>query len=268
MRNAVWLFLLLIGFASCSSYEKVLKSDDLALKERKANEYYDKGEYYKALPLYEELISVYKGTQRAEDFYYKYAYCHYGTGEYLLAAYNFKNFATTYPASKYAEECLFMNAKCYYEISPRASLDQESTTKAINEMQLFINTYPQSKYAAEANAIMDESRRKLEKKDYEAAKLYYDMDDYKAAATAFSNLLKKYPDTPMADEISFMALKSNYMYAIHSIDEKKPERLEKTLTAYETFSARYPQSKYNAEAKNINDDAARQLSRLKTKTDS
>ena len=268
MRNAVWLFLISVGLASCSSYEKVLKSDDLALKEKKANEYYEQEEYYKALPLYEELISVYKGTQRAEDFYYRYAYCHYGTGEYLLAAYNFKNFATTYPGSKYAEESLFMNARCYHEISPRSSLDQESTTKAINEMQLFINAYPQSKYAPEANAIIDESRRKLEKKDYDAAKLYYDMDDYKAAATAFTNLLKKYPDTPLADEIAFMALKSNYMYAINSIDEKKPERLEKTLAAFESFAARYPQSHYQRDAKNINDDAARMLDRLKTKTES
>jgi outer membrane protein assembly factor BamD len=266
MRNAVWLFLVVVGLASCSSYEKLLKSDDLALKERKANEFYEKKEYYKALPLYEELISVYKGTQRAEDFYYRYAYCYYGTGEYLLAAYNFKNFANTYPNSKYAEEALYMNAKCYYDISPRASLDQESTAKAINEMQLFINTYPQSKYVAEANDVIDQSRRKLEKKDYAAAKLYYDMDDYKAAATAFTNLLKKYPDTPMADQISFMALKSSYLYAINSIDEKKPERLEKALVAYDTFAARYPQSMYATDAKQIRDDASRQLDKLKTKT--
>jgi outer membrane protein assembly factor BamD len=270
MRNpALWIFLLIgLTFSACSSYEKVLKSDDINLKEKKAMDYYAAKDYYKALPLFEELISTYKGTEKAEAFYYYYSYCHYYIDELLLAAYNFKNFSQTYPGSKYAEESLFMNAKCYVEMSPRESLDQDNSTKAINELQLFINTYPQSTRVAEANGMIDAMRRKLEKKDYQAAKLYYDMDDYKAAAVAFTNLLKKYPDTPMADEISYMALKSSYLYAVNSIDAKKPERLEQTMAAYDNFNSRFPQSKFASDAKEIDTDAVRLLDKLKTKTES
>ena len=181
----------------------------------------------------------------------------------MLAAFNFKNFAQTYPGSQYAEESMFMNAKCYYEMSPRSSLDQDNTTKAINETQLFINTFPQSSRVMEANAMIDNMRRKLEQKDFESAMLYFNMDNYKAAAVAFTNLLKKYPDTPMADRISFMALRSSYLYAVNSIDTKKPERFEQAIDAYNSFTARYPQSVYNREAKDIRDSAARQLDKLK-----
>ena len=208
-------------------------------------------------------MSVHKGTQKAEQFYYYYAYCHYHTDQLLIAAYNFKNFAQTYPGSQYAEESMFMNAKCYYEMSPRSSLDQDNTSKTINETQLFINTYPASTRIQEANAMIDAMRRKLEKKDYESAMLYFNMDNYKAAATAFTNLLKKYPDTPMADRIAYMTLRSSYLYAMNSIDEKKPERLEQTLANYSQFAARYPQSKYTRDAEGIRNDAARQLNKLK-----
>lgn len=260
----VFFSILIIG-QGCSTYEKVLKSEDLAFKEKKALEYYEKKEYHKALPLFEELMSMYRGTQKAEEFYFYYAQSHYGVGDYLLAAFNFKNFATTYPGSKHAEEALFMNAKCYYELSPRSSLDQENTIKCIEQTQLFINAYPNSKYVDEANSMIDQMRRRLEKKDAEAARLYYDMENYKAASVAYKNLLKKYPDSPHADQIAFMALKSSYLYALKSIESRQQERLEATLEAYAIFGSRYPQSKYAAEAREISENAEKQLEKIKTK---
>src|SRR6185369_8506259 len=137
-------FLPLLFFVSCSSYQEILKSTDLPLKYVKAKEYYDKKEYYKAIPLFEELLAAYKGTKDIEDIYYYYANCQYGTDEYLMAAYHFKNIATTYPNGAHAEECLFMNAKCYVQLSPKYELDQTYTEKAINEFQLFVNTFPSS----------------------------------------------------------------------------------------------------------------------------
>ena len=58
-----------------------------------------------------------------------------------MAAFYFKNFVRTYPTSKYAEESMFTAAYCYYLNSPAFSLDQSSTYKAIDELQLFANRY-------------------------------------------------------------------------------------------------------------------------------
>ena len=79
-------------FGSCGQYNKLLKSSDYELKLQKAGEYYKKGNYVKALQLYEELIPIFKGTAKAEEVYYYYTYCNYYQGDYLLSQYHFKNY--------------------------------------------------------------------------------------------------------------------------------------------------------------------------------
>ena len=64
-------YLILIAFIlliinSCSEYQKVLKSTDYNLKYEKAIEYYEEEDYYRALSLLEELVSLYRGSERAE----------------------------------------------------------------------------------------------------------------------------------------------------------------------------------------------------------
>ena len=136
---------LIIAFlSSCSEYNKLLKSSDYNKKYDAAIAYYEKKEYTKALALLEELVSVYRGTNKAEKIMYYYAYATYAVHDYLLAGYHFNNFVRTFPASDKAEECSFMYAYCYYLESPRYSLDQTDTKNAIKELQYFINKYPDS----------------------------------------------------------------------------------------------------------------------------
>ena len=40
-------------------------------------QYYEKKNYIKAMSLFEELIPVYKGTDKAEEIYYYYSYCNF-----------------------------------------------------------------------------------------------------------------------------------------------------------------------------------------------
>ena len=127
-----------ILFASCSEYSRVTKGKDMDAKLELAVKLYSKGQYYKALPLFEELITIFRGTKKAERTYYYYAYTNYKLGDYEAAAYDFENFSKTFPSSEFAEECAYMHAYCYYQDSPKYSLDQTNTIKAINELQLFI----------------------------------------------------------------------------------------------------------------------------------
>lgn len=261
MKKLLFILIISSTLASCSSYEKILRGDDLAAKEAKAMEYYNKKDYHKAIPFFEEILGFYKGNKKAEELYYYYSLCYYGAEEYLMAAYNLKNFVNSYPSSPHAEECLFLNAMCYYNMSPRYNQDQTNTTKAINEFQLFINMYPESKRVPECNDYIDKLRRKLEAKDYASAKLYFDMSNYKAANTAFSNLLVKYSDSPIADQISYMSLKSSYLYAINSIEQKKKERLAQTIALYNTFVSRFPESSYQKDARNIYESAQKLINK-------
>jgi outer membrane protein assembly factor BamD len=272
----ILLLLLLVTVSSCSKYQKVLKSTDLSFKYDKAVEYYNDGEYYRAEALFGELIGLYRGMGKAEEIYYYYAYCNYYMEDFIMAGYYFDNFVNTYPTSKYAEECMYLTAYCYYLNSPESSLDQTSTVRAIEEMQLFINRYPKSERVKGCNELIDVLRGKLEKKAFDNASLYHHLTSYKAAIVAFNNLIVDFPDTKYKEEAYFYILKANYSLAVNSIEAKKKERLDNTLDAYYDYENYQPtlsglgedqvskgaQSKFAKEAENIHGNTLKGIENL------
>ena len=153
-------FLLLAG---CNNqFSKIMKSTDYEYKFKKAEEYYANKNYKNAETLYQELFPVFKGSDKFEELYYKYAYCSYYQQNYADAENLFKSYLGVFPNSSKAEEVAYMHAYCFYKQSPNVQLDQTNTTKAIGMMQGFINSYPNSTRLAEATQIITKCRAKLE----------------------------------------------------------------------------------------------------------
>ncbi len=252
-----------VGFSSCDPYSKLLKSSDLNLKLTKAKEFYNKEEYEKALPLFEEVLATFRGTKNFEAVYYYYAWCQYGSENYMMAAYHFKYIAENFPSNEHAAECEYMSAFCYNLLSPDVNLDQEDTKKALEAMQLFINNHPEDERISKANEIIMALREKMELKATRAAELYYNISSYKAAVIAFKSVLKEYPDTKKADYLNFSILKSSYDYATQSTPAKKEQRFNETLTYYFNFIDKFATSKYAKQAQRIYDDSKSQLEKLK-----
>jgi outer membrane protein assembly factor BamD len=260
------ILIFFIGIAlvsSCSRYQKILKSTDNDAKFNAAVKYFEKKDYFRALPLFEELITVYRGQEKAEKVYYYYAYCNYYLEDYELAAYHFENFVNTFPRSTYAEECSFLHAYCYYKSSPDYSLDQENTVKAIAKMQIFVNKYPTSTRVAECNALIDKLRYKLEEKMFELSKLYYNTEDYKAAITSFKSLLAEYPATSFKEEAMYYVTNSYYLYAQNSIETRKAERFLATVDAGNEFLNQFPESKLAKDIKDIIESSKNQINKNK-----
>lgn len=260
-----YLFLLLViaVMGSCSEYSKVLKSNDLNYKFEMAKKYYNNKKYNKAFPLLDELLNLYRGTSQAEEVYYYYCMNLYKMEDYMLAAYHFKNFYRTFPQSRYAEEAAFMTGYCYYLESPVYSLDQTYTLKALNELQLYINTHPKSHRIDQCNELIIELRRKLERKNFERAKQYYNTMQYQAAVVALNNVLNDFPETSYREEILLLLLRSNYELARYSVESKKLQRFIETNTACDDFLERYPDSKFSKEAWEIKERAMSQIKFLK-----
>lgn len=253
------LFILLIFSSltlvqSCGEYQRVLKSTDSAYKLEMAKKYYEEKEYAKALPLFEELMNIYRGTPKAPEVYYLYAYTYFGEQNFLLAAFHFKNFSKTFRTNEHAEECAFMSAKCYFLDSPRPTLEQSNTYKAMEELQLFINTNPNSKFIPECNEMMAELRLKLEEKSMKIAKQYFITGEYKAAIIAYNNTLSEFPDTKKKEEINFMQLKASVELAKASVQSKKLQRLKEAQAMYSTFKRTFPESEYREEADKLNEN--------------
>lgn len=214
------------------------------MKYEKGIEYYEKGDYYRAIQVFEQLIPVYRGTTKAEMLYYYYSYSYYYERDYVMASYYFKRFSLNYPNSEYAEETAFMVAYCKYLDSPRYTLDQTVTLEAIDEFQLFINRFSYGEKAQEATEYIVELRQKLLDKAYNIANLYYKMEDYRAAIISYENILKEFPDTDYKEDILYKIISSYHNYAIKSIREKQKERFESAIKAYHDFVSLYPESKF------------------------
>jgi outer membrane protein assembly factor BamD len=262
------LFLISFLLLSCSKYSKVEKSKDVEYKLAKADEYYAKKKYRFAQQLYESLFPVYKGTQKFEDLYYKYAYCFYNQGMYSDAENLFKGYLEVFPTSSRAEEVDYMRAYCYYKRSPKIELEQVNTVKSMNMMQTFINTHPGSSKNVEASEIIDKSRAKLEQKEYRSAHLYYNLEKYRAAAVTFSNLLNSYPESSKGEEYKFMVIKSYYKFAKLSYIDKQIERFEKVIIEYEDFADRYPESKYLKDVEEYNNLSKIQIKEIQNEQNS
>ncbi len=247
---------------SCSEYYKIQKSGDYNLMYQKAVEYYDYEDYYHAKALFDEVINVMKGSDKGENALYLYAQCHYKQRDYTMGAYYFELFYNTYPFADKTEDAYYMAAYCYYKESPRPSLDQTCTKKAIDAMQTYINKYPQSTRIAEANNVIAEMRSKLEEKSYQSAKLYFKLGEYQAATLTLKNSLKEYPDTKYREELMYLIVKSNFLLAENSVEDKKAERYQSTVTEYYSFIDEFPQSQYISEIESMYNQSVNQIKKL------
>ncbi|MCO6146492.1 outer membrane protein assembly factor BamD [Flavobacterium sp. NRK1] len=251
---ARYFYILFIAFAltSCSEYQKAIKNDDIAKKYDVAEKMYDKGKYSKAIRLFEQIAPSYRGKAQAQKMFYMYSQALYKTKQYYTAGYQFESFTANYPGSEKVEEASFLSAKSYYMLSPRFSLDQVDTYKALDKLQQFIDNYPNSQYMAEANGLVKELREKLEKKAFEIAKQYNTISEYNgdhnAAIKALDNFILDYPGTKYKEDALYYKFDSSYQLAINSVFVKMKDRLEAAKANYNALVKFNPETKYKEQA--------------------
>lgn len=248
MARYIYILFLAVIITSCSPFQKALKSEDVAFKKEVGEMMYNKGKYEKAIRLFEQVSQSYKGKKDAETMFYMFAQSYYKTKQYYLAGYQFEGFAASYPRSDKLEEASYLGAKSYHFLSPRYSLEQGDTYKAIDKLQVFIDTYPNSQYMAEANQLVKELREKLEKKAFEIAKQYNTIMDYKAAIKSLDNFIIDYPGTPFKEDALYYKYDSSYQLAINSVPARMEERLNQAKSSYAALIKFKADTKYKKQA--------------------
>lgn len=265
-KNPAFVAIILISIvlSSCTGYNKLLKSKDFEKKYEASLAYYEKKDYFKAQQLFDELLVIYRGTPRAEEIYFKYAYSFFHMGDYLSAAYHFQRYAVTFTKSERTEEALFMSAYAKYLDSPKWSLDQTSTIEAINQLQSFINIYPNSTRIPTCNQYIDELRSKLERKSFEKARLYHTTGYDRSAMVALNLFLKNNPGSIHREEAMYLVLDAAYRYASKSVASKRSERYQEARLAYQAYVTAFPEGKFRAAADGINRRIEAETAKLTT----
>lgn len=245
-----FLFLVTLSLLmACNSYNDILRKDDYAEKKRYADTYFAAEDYEKATALYEQIYQHSPKGEEGEIAYFRLGKGYYFLEDYSMANYFLSNFVVRFPYSDMAEEALYYSVVAASRLSPNYTLDQTDTEVAIEAIQHFVDTYPDSKYMEDCNKILDVLYSKLEKKQFEALKLYSNMEKYKAGVASASSFLTKYPTSLNREEAYYLLCKNSYFLAINSVEEKKKDRIDKAIESYLNFVAEFPNNTYLKEVK-------------------
>lgn len=254
--------MMLLG--ACTEYSAVLKSNDYEYRYEAAKALYADGHYRQASELFSLLLIPLKGTSYGEESLYMLGESNLKAKDYESAAMYFKKYYQTYPKGHYMELARFNSGYSLYKQTPDIRLDQSSTMQAINEYQSFLDYCPNTSLKEQAQIIIYDMQDKLVKKEYMAAKLYYDLgtytinsfyggNNYEACVVTAQNALKDYPyaSAGLREDLSILILKAKYHLARQSVEEKRLERFRDTIDEYYAFQNDYPESQYMKEANSI-----------------
>lgn len=244
--------MLLTGCAN--EFNQVYKTSDYSYKYEYAKECFMKGKYTRAVTLLQDLVTLQKGTDNAQEGLYMLAMAQYLGKDYESAAATFKKYYSSYPKGVYAALAQYYIGQSLYMSTPEPRLDQSQTVAAISAFQDYLDLFPDAKYKETAQNRLFALQDKLVQKEFYSAQLYYDLgqyfgnctnggNNYEACIITAQNALKDYPYTSMREKFALLIMKSKYELAQQSIEEKKFERFQDAEDECYGFINEYPDSK-------------------------
>ena len=260
-KNILITFILSLLLTSCAQeYNQVYKSTDHTYKYEYAKECFAKGKYSFAVPLLQDLVTIQKGTDNAQECLYMLAMAEYGLRDYQAASEAFKKYYQTYPNGEYVEMASFYIGQSLYEGTPEPRLDQTPTVAAIAAFQDYLDLYPNGKMKGTAQQRLFALQDKLIRKEYLNAKLYYNLgsyfgncgndggNNYEACIITAQNALNDFPYSSLREDFAILVMKGKYELAQMSVEEKKVQRYQDAEDECYGFINEYPDSKERSTA--------------------
>ncbi|MEI6756284.1 MAG: outer membrane protein assembly factor BamD [Chlorobium sp.] len=224
-----------IMISGCSSSKPALTATSrVAEGYGRAVNSYEKKDYDAAVLLLESLLFTSRATALEDDVLFLLGKSYYYSGQYMLASDMFTRLLRQMPSTPFARTAQFMIAKSCEQLSAHFELDQQYTSKAIEQFALYLDIYPvtdsakvssdletyrsllklnpenQSYKQNYATALAQFSRidsvryaakaipvlrEKLAKNLFFIARQYVQLKKYKAAGIFYDELIKRYSDT-------------------------------------------------------------------------
>lgn len=199
---------------------------------------YNNEDFQEAYEEFRILTLQYPGSDLADDAQFLMGEAKFAREEFILAAFEYEVIVRTMPTSDFVPNARFKMALCHYESARPYYLEQESTRKAIDGFQAFIEYHPTDPRVPDAEAKINELNTRLAEKEYASGLIYMKMEYYRAAGVSFDHVLEKYHDTPFAEQAYFRKGEALFYRRRYS---EAGEILRR-------FLERYPSSPFHREA--------------------
>lgn len=258
-RILIGLCAVLLLTSCAHEYNQVYKTTNNDYKYEFAKECFARGKYGFAVPLLQDLVTIEKGTDNAQECLYMLAMAEYCLKDYQAASETFKKYYQTYPRGQYAEMASFYIGQSLFEGTPEPRLDQTPTVAAIAAFQEYLDIFPNGKMKETAQQRLFALQDKLVRKEYLNAKLYYNLgsyfgnsirtvdnnggNNYEACIITAQNALNDYPYSDLREDFAILIMKSKFELAQMSVEEKKVQRFQDAEDECYGFINEYPESK-------------------------
>lgn len=224
--------------AGCSSYN--VKPDIRAEERFKiAQKMFKSRDYFEAKNQFKIITLNNPGASFVDEAQYFLGECHFKMKEYILASDEFSRMTRLYPKSPWVDDAQFRIAYCDYQLSPKPSLDQTYTVKAVEDFQTFIEDFPESDLVPRAEKLLKICRTKLAQKEYKSGELYRKLGDHYGAFVYFSSVIDKYYDTKFAEPATYW--KGECLFRLR--------RRRDSRQAFEELLRKHPRSEFATKAK-------------------
>ena len=211
---------------------------------------YDKDDYLSAANGFDFYTLNYSGSSLVDSAQFMLGMSHLKLKEYLLAANAFEELYRRFPRSPLVPDAMYMIGDCYWRLSPKYSLDQEYTNKALDALQAFIDYFPDyTERVREAQDLIEACREKLAHKEYANGVIYLKMKDYGAAVIYFQSVVDMYYDTDWAPRSAYNL---GVSYASNEMFEEAEE-------AYRIYIVKYPDHPLRSKAESSLKDIHRKI---------
>ncbi len=237
----------LLSISCKTQYEILLSSSDVDAKYNAAMDYFGKKKYLKAAQLFESLSILTSGTERDDTVQFYWGLSNYRNKDYYTAESNFARFTENFPRSAFAADAQFYRLDCLYRATYRWELDQLPTRACMTSITEFMKERPDDVHIPACQRMLDDLQERLDKKDFEAGKLYYRMEDYPAARVKLKNVLKTNANNVYREDVLYYTAMSSYHFARLSVEKKQKDRYLTFIDDYLNFVGEYPESGHRRE---------------------
>ncbi|MBO5591971.1 MAG: outer membrane protein assembly factor BamD [Prevotella sp.] len=254
-RNCIIALCMAALLSGCAhEFNNVYKSNDNQYKYEYAKQCFALGKFQQAATLLQELVTVQKGRQNAQESLYMLGMAQFCNRDYEAASATFKKYFQSYPKGDYAEQASFYTGQSLFQSMPDPRLDQSSTIGAINAFQNFMDYYPDSPLREKAQSQLFVLQDNLVMKEYLAAELYYNLggyfgninanteSNYESCIITAQNALKSYPFSSLREKFSILIMKSKFELAQNSSEERRVERFRDAEDECYGFLNEFPES--------------------------
>ena len=172
-------------------------NDDIPYKQRfdEGLVFFQEEKYGRAAQQFNIIVERASHTDLGDDALFFLAESYFLDNDYDLALVEYEKLVARMGFSPYIEKSRWRICESLMELSPNYYHDQDSSKKAIQEIQQFIDDYPKSEYSIDADQLIKNIRLTLAKKNMETGELYMKLKAYDSAVVSYKIVTTDYYDT-------------------------------------------------------------------------